>query len=111
MTYSSIVNSLGTQLGAKWSGPCHPSPFRPAASSLFGFPYVANRFEASLAKFASVCEMNRSEFGLEVHRPAPRLTQKEIAHWLVGVACWYPPLETFLLLTQRRLFCRDIEEE
>lgn len=111
MTYSSIVNSLGTQLGAKWSGPCHPNPFRLAASSLFGSPYFANRFKASLAKFASVCGMNRSEFGLEVHRPAPWLTQKETARWPVGVACWYPPLETSLLLSQYRLFCIYFEEE
>lgn len=84
MTYSSIVKSLGTQLGAKWNGPRHPSPFRSAASSVFDFvfdfPYFANRFKASLANFASVCVVNRSEFGLEVHRPPPWLTQKETAH-------------------------------
>lgn len=111
MTYNSIVNSLETQLGAKWSGPCHPSPFRLSSFSLFGFPYFANRYKASLAKFASVCGMNRSEFGLEVYGPAPWLTQKETAYWPVGVACWYPPLETSLLLTQCSLFCRDFEEE
>lgn len=76
----SYCEQLGDTAGAKWNGPCHPSPFRSAASSLFGFPYFANRFKASLANFASVCEVNRSEFGLEVHRPAPWLTQKEIVH-------------------------------
>lgn len=99
---------MGTPLGAKWSGPCRPSPFRSAVSSLFGFSYFANRFKASQAKFASVCGMNRSEFGPEVHRPAPWLTQKETAHWPVGVACWYPLLATSLLLTQYRLRCRDL---
>lgn len=80
VTYSSIVNGLGTQLGAKWNGPCHPSPFRSAASSVFDFPYFADRFKASLANFVSVCVVNRSEFGLEVHSPPPWLTQKETAH-------------------------------
>lgn len=70
------------------------------------FLILLRGLKANPAKFESVSGMNRSQFGLEVPRPAPWLTPNETAHWPVGMAwrllCCSSPIAGFSAGVLRR---------